>query len=89
VLIEAAWTYRHRPNVQGRVLRRQKSLAPSDEAKRIAWKAQQRLYKRFTALAARGKQNNVIAIAIARELLGFMWAIGVHTESPSKTAKAA
>jgi len=89
VLIEAAWTYRHRPNVQGRVLRRQKSLALCEEAKRIAWKAQQRLYKRFTALAARGKENNVIAIAIARELLGFMWAIGIHTESQSKTAKAA
>jgi hypothetical protein len=88
VLVEAAWTYRHRPNVQGRVLRRQKSLALSEEAKRIAWKAQQRLYKRFTALDARGKESNVIAIAIARELLGFMWAIAVHTESQSQPAKA-
>jgi transposase len=89
VLVEAAWTYRHRPNVQGRVLRRQKSLVLSEEAKRIAWKAQQRLHKRFTALAARGKESNVAAIAIARELLGFMWAIAVHTESQSKPAKAA
>ena len=48
VLVEAAWTYRHRPNVQGRVLRRQKSLALSEDAKRIAWNAQQRLHKRFT-----------------------------------------
>jgi hypothetical protein len=83
------WTYQHRPNVQGRVLRRQKSLALSDEAKRIAWKAQQRLHKRFTALAARGKNNNVIVTALARELLGFMWAIAVHTEAQSKPAKAA
>ena len=52
VLVESAWTYQHRPNVQGRVLRRQKALALSDEAKRIAWKAQQRLHKRFTAMAA-------------------------------------
>jgi transposase len=89
VLVEAAWTYRHRPNVQGRVLRRQKSLALSEEAKRIAWKAQERLYKRFTALTARGKEHNVAAIAIARELLGFMWAIAVHTESQSKPAQAA
>ena len=89
VLVEAAWTYRHRPNVQGRVLRRQKLLALSEEAKRIAWKAQQRLSKRFTARSARGKENNVIAIAIARELLGFMWAIAVHTESQSQPAKAA
>ena len=50
VLVEAAWAYRHRPNVQGQVLRRQKSLALSEEAKQIAWKAQQRLHKRFTRL---------------------------------------
>jgi len=89
VLVEAAWTYRHRPNVQGRVLRRQKALALSEEAVKIAWKAQQRLHKRFAALTARGKESNVAAIAIARELLGFMWAIAVHTEAQQKQAKAA
>lgn len=89
VLVEAAWAYRHRPNTQGCVLRRQKSLALSEEAKRIAWKAQHRLYKRFTAMVGRGKENNVAAIAVARELLGVMWAIAVHTESQFKPAKAA
>ncbi len=89
VLVEAAWTYRHQPNVQGRVLRRQKTLVLSEEARQIAWKAQQRLHKRFTTLASRGKESNVIAIAVARELLGFMWAIAVHTEAQSKAAKAA
>lgn len=89
VLVESAWTYRHRPNVQGRVLRRQKSLNLSEEAKRIAWKAQQRLSKRFTTLVARGKEGNVAAIAVARELLGFMWAIAVYTESQSKPVQAA
>lgn len=89
VLVEAAWTYQHRPNVQGRVLRRQKSLVLSEEVTRIAWKAQQRLHKRFTALAARGKERNVVAIAIARELLGFMWAIAVHTESQAQPARVA
>ena len=89
VLLEAAWTYQHRPNVQGRVLRRQKSLALSEEARQIAWKAQQQLHKRFAALTARGKERNVAATAIARELLGFMWAIAVHTEAQQKQAKAA
>jgi transposase len=89
VLVEAAWTYQHRPNVQGRVLRRQKSMALSDEARRIAWKAQQRLHKRFTALAARGKNHNQIVTALARELLGFVWAIAVHTEAQFKLTKAA
>jgi transposase len=79
----------HRPNVQGRVLRRQKSPALSDEARRIAWKAQQRLRKRFTALAARGKNHNQIVTALARELLGFVWAIAIHTEAQFKLAKAA
>ena len=89
VLVEAAWTYQHRPNVQGRVLRRQRSLALSEEARRIAWKAQQRLHKRFTALAARGKNHNQVVTALARELLGFMWAIAVHTEAQFKLTKAA
>jgi transposase len=89
VLVEAAWTYQHRPNVQGRVLRRQKALALSDEARKIAWKAQQRLHKRFTALAARGKNHNQIVTALARELLGFLWAIAVYTEAQCPSAKAA
>jgi transposase len=89
VLVEAAWTYQHRPNVQGRVLRRQKALALSDEAKKIAWKAQQRLHKRFTAMASRGKNHNQTVTALARELLGFMWAIAVHAEAQFKLAKAA
>lgn len=72
----------------GPVLRRQKSLALSHAAKRIAWKAQQRLHKRFTALAARGKEKNVIVTALARELLGFIGAIAVQTEAQCKPAKA-
>lgn len=89
VLVEAAWTYQHRPNVQGRVLRRQKTLALSDEAKKIAWKAQQRLHKRFTAMAARGKNYNQTVTALARELLGFMWAIAVDAEAQFNLTKAA
>jgi transposase len=55
VLVEAAWAYQHRPNVTGFLLRRQKNLALSDEVKKIAWKAQQRLHKRYRAFAAQGK----------------------------------
>ena len=89
VLVESAWTYQHRPNVQGRVLRRQKSLALSEEARQIAWKAQQRLHKRFVALSARGKHKGQIVTALARELLGFMWAIAVQAESQFPLTKAA
>jgi transposase len=84
VLVEAAWAYQHRPNVSGSMLHRQKNLALDEEVKKMAWKAQQRLYKRYTALAARGKNKNQIVTAVGRELIGFIWAIAVHTERQQK-----
>src|SRR5689334_6752663 len=89
VVVEAAWAYQHRPNVIGYLLRRQKNLAISDEVKAIAWKAQQRLHKRYKAMAARGKNKNQIVAALGRELLGFIWAIGVRTEQQQRLVKAA
>ena len=89
VLVEAAWAYQHRPNVTGFLLRRQKSLALSDEVKQMAWKAQHRLHKRYKTLAARGKNKNQIVTALGRELLGFVWAIAVYTEAKYRQTKAA
>jgi transposase len=89
VLVEAAWAYQHRPNVTGFLLRRQKSLALSDEIKQIAWKAQYRLHKRYKAFAARGKNKNQIVTALGRELLGFIWAIATNTEQKQNLAAAA
>jgi len=88
VIMEAAWAYQHRPNVIGNLQRRQKNLALSEEVKTIAWKAQQRLHKRYRALDARGKNKNQIVTAVGRELLGFIWAIAVETEK-KQMAKAA
>ena len=87
--MEAAWAYQHRPNITGFLLRRQKSLALSDEIKQIAWKAQYRLHKRYQVFAARGKNKNQIVTALGRELLGFVWAIAIHTEAQHKLGKAA
>jgi transposase len=89
VLVEAAWAYQYRPNVTGFLLRRQKNLALSDEVKKIAWKAQYRLHKRYKAMAARGKNKNQIVTALGRELLGFVWAIALEAENQHKLAKAA
>jgi transposase len=89
VLVEAAWAYQHRPNVTGYLLRRQKSLALSDEVKSIAWKAQHRLNKRYKSFAARGKNKNQIVTALGRELLGFIWAIAITAEQQHKLAAAA
>jgi hypothetical protein len=48
--------------------------------KEIAWKAQHRLFYRYRKLLAAGKSRPQVVTAIARELLGFIWAIGVHIE---------
>lgn len=89
VLVEAAWAYQHRPNVTGFLLRRQKSLAISDEVKQIAWKAQYRLNKRYKAMSARGKNKNQIVTALGRELLGFIWAIATKVEKQQQAQAAA
>jgi hypothetical protein len=44
----------------------------------IAWKAQVRLCARYRKLYARGKNQNVVVVAIARELVAFMWDIAHH-----------
>lgn len=89
VVVEAAWAYQHRPNVTGFLLRRQKNLELSEEVKKIAWKAQYRLNKRYKAMAERGKNKNQIVTALGRELLGFIWAIGVHVEQQQRVVQTA
>ncbi len=78
IVIEAAWAYRHRPAIGGTLRTRQAGL--SEEVKALAWKAQHRLHGRYARLLAKGKAPTQVVTAIARELLGFIWAIGVHIE---------
>lgn len=79
IVIEAAWAYRHRPAVGAALRKRQ--VPVSAEVTAIAWKAQHRLYTRHRALTARGKSQQQTVTALGRELLGFIWAIGVQVES--------
>jgi transposase len=81
VLVEAAWSYCHRPAVGSAMRKRQLGL--TEEVKAMAWKAQHRLHRRYFRLVAKGKSAQQSATAIARELLGFIWAIGVHAERSS------
>ena len=60
---------------------RKRQVTVSAEVKEIAWKAQHRLSARYRALTSRGKCKQQVITAIGRELLGFIWAIGVHVES--------
>jgi transposase len=73
VLVEAAWHYRHHPFVS-RTLRRRQEGAP-EAAISVAWRAQQRLSRRYQRLAARGKPKQHVVTAVARELTGFLWAV--------------
>jgi transposase len=76
VLVEAAWHYRHHPFV-GRALKQRQDRAPASAIAR-AWAAQQRLYRRYQRLAARGKPKQHVVTAVARELTGFLWATLIH-----------
>jgi transposase len=84
---EAAWSYRLRPGV-GPALRKRQEGVP-EEIKEIAWKAQVRLSKRYARLAAAGKDQRKIVTAVGRELLGFVWAIGVKAEAATRQKMAA
>jgi transposase len=87
IAVEAAWSYRLRPGV-GPALRKRQEGVP-EEIKEIAWKAQQRLHKRYCRLAAAGKDQRKIITAVGRELLGFVWAIGIKAEAAAKQQMAA
>ena len=78
IIVEAAWAYRHRPSVGAALRKRQATL--SDDVKAIAWKAQHRLHGRYRTLLGRGKCQQQVVTAVGRELLGFIWAIGVAVE---------
>ena len=71
MLVESAKAYRTTPNVSAQLTTRQDGLPR--EVKVISWKAQNRLCVRYRRLKARGLHENKAAIAVARELSGFLW----------------
>ena len=75
-LIEAAWTYCRRVS-------RSKAAAARQPAavRQIADKASHRLSRKYRQLVMRGKQTTVAAAAVARELVGFVWAVA-HAAAP-------
>jgi transposase len=70
VLVEAAWAYRHRPAVRGAHAKRLAGQPP--ELTAYSWKAQCRLNSTYRKLAAK-KSPHKAAVAVARELSGFVW----------------
>lgn len=77
LLTEASWTYRHPARKSSYLQRRaEQTAAPIQD---IAWKAQQRLCARYRGYIQRGKVSVQACTAVARELVGFIWAIGQAT----------
>jgi transposase len=83
VLTEAAWHYRLNPKVSETIQKRQEGQ--SKPVQLIAWQAQERLHKRFHQLSAK-KKSVVAATAVARELVGFVWAIACQVKPAAQPA---
>ena len=84
LIVEAAWAYRMPAKIGQAMMLRQQSIATS--IRDIAWKAQVRLCARYRRMLARGKKKTIVVTAIARELVGFFWAIGQQIEPRAATA---
>ena len=78
VIVEAAWSQRYRPGLSRAMRKRQEGL--SAELQEIASKARHRLHSRYMHLLRRGKTKQEVVTAVARKMLGFIWAIGVSVE---------
>lgn len=85
MLVESAWSYRF-PARQTTHLKR-KAASATIEARTIAWRAQKRLCGRYRTLMQAGKNTKQTTVAIARELIGFIWDIVCH-EAPKLQQKA-
>ena len=84
LIVEAAWAYRMPAKIGQAMQRRQEALPAS--VRDIAWKAQVRLCTRYRRMLARRKKAPVVITAIARELVGFIWAIACQVEPKQAAA---
>ena len=80
ILVEAAWSNRHKPVVSRQLAKRR--LGCPDDVLKIARKAQERLHRKYWRLLSRGKHFGTAITAVARELSGFVWAIGRLSMQP-------
>jgi len=74
LLVEAAWHYRFQPRRSRAIAFRNEKLP--QQIQDLGWKAQERLHRKYMKLLMGGKPKNKVCVAVARELAGFIWAIG-------------
>ena len=79
--------YRHLQRV-GQTLRKRQEGLP-ELVKRISWQAQVRLNHKYRRLMGRGKAKNKAVVALARELLGFIWAMAWEIQGRQAIKEAA
>jgi transposase len=73
LLVEAAWHNRYRPAI-GLPLRRRREEQPTWVIA-IADRAQERLHRRWVRMSFKGKPTQKTVVAMARELVGYLWAV--------------
>jgi len=78
ILTEAAWSYHYQPRMSKAIRQRNEGVSPG--VQRLAWRAQKRLHKRLYHLVSKGKRREKAITAVARELAGFVWAVGQEPE---------
>lgn len=83
IVVESAWSYRYPPAVKGSLAKRLTGL--NADIQMISWKAQTRLHGKYKRLVGRGKQKNVAVAAVAREFVGFVWAVACLVENEQQS----
>lgn len=78
MLVEAVWSYRYKPVLQGEIKKRQQGQDPGIQP--ISWKAQHRLHRKYTTMLSKGKPSGKAIVAVARELSGFIWSVAREIE---------
>ena len=86
VLVEAAWNYRFPARKTRDIEKRAEKTSKRVQA--IAWEGQKRLCGRYQALLKAGKVKQQVTTAVARELAGFIWAIGCEVNGKAHGSKA-
>ena len=84
VTVESSWHYRHTPRIGKKLSQRQNGL--SEEIKNISWRAQIRLHRKYVSLTVKGKPKQKAIVAVARELLGFIWEIAYQVAKEKMAA---
>ncbi len=86
VLVEVSHHSSKPPKVGVGVRKRRKNQPP--EVLEIVERAQYRLHRRYWRLITKGKPRNLVIVAVARELVGFIWAV-LNLPSEFKTGQIA